>query len=437
MVKWYRGLTAFCAAMCLAVGTLSGCSKDTEQVVLVDDETESKEKVLRFFAPMDTKTNDGMYYRELIDRYNLEHTDIHVVYEGISTGDGYNTYLEQRLDAGEGDDVFIINADMVKPLYHKGYLYDMSGFAAFRQMNSSTKEQAMIEDMAYCLPVSMTAYCLFVNLDVLKQYDLQPPENLEDFRNCCRTIKTAGGTPISLNRWYALTVPAMANGLYNVYSAENLQEIRDGLNSGDLKIGDYMQDGFQVVEEFVREGWYGDGLDTAFVDTVKAGEQDIPDFAAGKTAFYFGHLNALSMVEEANKNLDYVVQGVPVPGGTVTLPSPLTRMCINAHSSNLEETIDFVSYITNNKYEEISSGGNGFLPIYDQAEYTMGSDRMRPAYETFIRGGQIPIEDMQLRFNYWDTVRELCIKMFDGFTAGAASEEYNIIQAEQIAQYTD
>lgn len=429
-----RCLPAVCMAVCLCVGGMSGCSNNSEKVVLEEENHSAQEKVLRFFSPMDVGSS-ALYYRELIDQYNRSNKGIRVVYEGISTGDGYNEYLEQRLDAGEGDDVFVVNADMVKTLYHKGYFYDMSQFSAFQQLNESAKEQAMIEDTAYCLPVSMTAYCLFVNLDVLDQYNLKPPQNLEEFRNCCRTIKAAGGTPMSLNRWYALTVPVLANGLSKVYGTDNLHDIRDGLNSGELKIGDYMKEGFRVAEEFIREGWYGDNLSTDFVDTIKAGDQDLPDFASGKTAFYFGHLDALSSAEEIKPDINCVIQGVPVADGTVTLTAALTRLSINADSKHLEETVDFVNYITSNKYKEVSAGGNGILPIYNDAEYTLSSEKMRPAYETFIKGGQVPIEDMQLHFTYWDTVRELSIRMFDGYTAGEAAEEYDRIQMEQIAQY--
>ena len=240
---------------------------------------------------------------------------------------------------------------------------------------------------------------------------------------------------MSLNRWYALTVPALANGLSKIYSAENLQEIRGKLNSGELKIGVYMKEGFQVVEEFIQEGWYGDDLNTALVETIKAEDQDLPDFVSGKTAFYFGHLDSLSSMEEIKSDVNCVIQGVPVKDGTVTLPAALTRLSINADSKYLKETVDFVNYITSNKYKEVSSSGNGILPIYADAEYTLKSEKMRPAYETFIEGGQIPIEDMQLRFTYWDTVRDLSIKMFDGYTADEAVEEYDRIQVEQIAQY--
>ncbi len=55
-------------------------------------------------------------------------------------------------------------------------------------------------------------------------------------------------------------------------------------------------------------------------------------------------------------------------------------------------------------------------------------------YEKSIEQGQVPIEDMSLHFTYWDTIRELCLKVIDGMTPEEAAEEYNQIQAAQIEE---
>ena len=134
--------------------------------------------------------------------------------------------------------------------------------------------------------------------------------------------------------------------------------------------------------------------------------------------------------------INCIAQGVPIPGGTVTLPAVVSRLSVNANSEHLEDALEFVSYITSGVYRKTSEAGGSELPIYDDVAFVLSSERMRPAYETYMSGGQIPIEDMRLNFTYWDTVRELCIKMFDGMTAQEAAEEYNRIQAEQLAAYT-
>ena len=435
-----KSAAALCMAVILCLSLLAGCGNTPAAgggQVFVENEAEGQdEQVLKFFAPTDNDSSMARYYKEMIDRYNEGHSGLRVTLEGISTADGFNEYLEQRLDAGEGDDVFILNADSVKPLHAKGYLYDLSGLPVFEKLNDATKDQAMIGDIAYCIPVNMSAYVMFVNVDLLEQYGLEPPQNLEEFINCCRTVKAGGGTPLSLNRWYALTVPAMANGLYQIYSAENSKELLAGLNSGEVKIGDYMLEGFELFQTAVEEGWYGDGLDGAAVNALKAGDTDYPDFAAGKTAFYFVTVGNIKRMDSKYPEINCIAQGVPIPGGTVTLPAVVSRLSVNANSEYLEDALEFVSYITSGVYRKTSEAGGSELPIYDDVAFVLSSERMRPAYETYMSGGQIPIEDMRLNFTYWDTVRELCIKMFDGMTAQEAAEEYNRIQAEQLAAYT-
>jgi hypothetical protein len=55
--------------------------------------------VLTFFAPIDGKSSGAVAYRKLIDEYNSSHKGVHVIFEGIATADGFNQYLEERLDS--------------------------------------------------------------------------------------------------------------------------------------------------------------------------------------------------------------------------------------------------------------------------------------------------------------------------------------------------
>ena len=99
---------------------------------------------------MEGKSSGAVSYRRLIDKYNKSH-DVHVVFEGIATADGYNEYLEERLRTGKGDDIFIVNEDSVKTLAHNGYFQDLSSLEAFQKLNDSAREEAVIGDTVYCL----------------------------------------------------------------------------------------------------------------------------------------------------------------------------------------------------------------------------------------------------------------------------------------------
>lgn len=426
------GLIAF-----MALPLLSGCRNEPESQINIkteeSDAAQGENEVvnLTFFASMDEHSNGGIYYREIIQQFNAEHDGIRVTFEGVPTADGYNEFLQSRMDKGEGDDIFIINADRVKEFYSKGYLYDMSDIPAYDLLNDAAKSQATIGDIAYCLPVGMNAYCMYVNLDVLDQYGLKAPQNLEEFKKCCETIKAGGGTPISLNRWYAMVVPAMANGLYKVYGAENTAEIIAGMNDGSIQIGTYMEEGFQVVEDFIRNGWYGDGYTTETVNAIRAGEQDIPDFANGETAFLFTTLNAYKVIDDINPDCSYVAQGVPYAEGTLILPAINLRLCVNAGGAHLDETLEFVEYFATHVRSVSQKNNFEYLPSFVDEVYVC-PEVLKGTYDTYSNSIQIPIEDMNLEFTYWDSIRIYCINMFDGATAADAAENYNALQREKI-----
>ncbi|WP_243009119.1 extracellular solute-binding protein [Clostridium sp. AM58-1XD] len=179
----------------------------------------------------------------------------------------------------------MVNADWVKQLNSKGYFYDLSEQPVFQRLNAAARQQAVVDGTVYCIPTNMTAYGLYVNVGLLRQYGLKPPQNADEFLHCCQVLKENGITPVSINRWYAMTTIAMARGLYPVYQAENTEEIIAGLNDGSIKISDYMLEGFRFFNELIEKGYYGDGLTAEEVDTVKANTSDWEAFRTEKTAF--------------------------------------------------------------------------------------------------------------------------------------------------------
>lgn len=412
---------------------LTGChGNGTAEKQEVQIEKQEEKIRLTFFSS--EGSNEWLNtYKNILLEYNKSHTDVEVGYDGISVADGYNEYLLERLDAGQGDDVFEVNADMVKPLHAKGYFYDLSGIPAFSMLNDAARAQSTIGGTAYAVPLNMTAYGMCVNTDLLAQFDLEPPENYDEWMHCCKVLKKNGVTPFSLNRWYALTVPVMARGLYPIYQSENKEEIIRGLNSGEIEIGDYMLPGFQMFEEFIKNGYYGDVPDGETANAVKAGTSDFKDFAEGRTAFLFWAAATKGPIAQLDSDMNYILQGIPaLPDGTISLPSVASRICVNADGKNIDKAVEFVDYMTSEKVKKILSGGEVALPTLKDADFKLPNEKMRKLYETAMSPGQIPIEDMELNLTYWDTTRELCIAMFDGMSAEEAAEEYTRIQMEQI-----
>lgn len=427
----------FASILLLMAVLLTGCQSSTNKDSMQIRQERQKKTILTFFLPMDMQSYAVDVYKNIIAEFNAENNDIEIRVDGISTVAGFNKALEQRLEDGDaGADLFLVNADSVKPLHAKGCFYDLSGIPAYKMLNSAAKEQSVIEGTVYTIPVQMTAYGLYVNTGLLRSHGLEPPENLEQFLHCCQTLKENGITPISCNRGYAFTTIAMARGLYPIYQAENKEELLAGLNDGSIKIGDYMVEGFRLTEELVQKGYYGSGLIKEEVDAIAPGTTDLENFIAGKTAFAVFPMGKEKDIDRGAPDMEYIQQGFPVlPDGTVSLPALSVRICVNAKGSHVAESLIALEYMTTKKADEFMENGVGILPAITGGKPPAIDPRADALYQDVISGGQIPIEDMSLYFTYWDTIRAMCIEIVGGMTPEEAAEEYNRIQMEQIQAY--
>lgn len=427
------------SAMVLAAGLMAGCQRsDDVDGLQLRQENESK-KVLTFYMPMEGFKSFGTdVYKEVISEYNKQSEGVSLSVDGMSTAEGYNQALETRLEqGGEGADLFIVNADSVKSFQAKGYFYDLSVLPAYEMLNESAREQSMVDGTVYAIPLQMTAYGLYVNVGLLGEYGLEPPRNMDEFLNCCRILKENGVTPLSLNRWYAMTCPTMARGLYPIYQSGDREAVIEGLNDGSVKIGDYMLEGFRFFETLVQEGYYGDHLTVEGTDSIKAATSDLEDFTSGKTAFAVFTTDAEMDIAKKAPDMEFIQQGFPVlPDKTVCLPAVAARLCVNAKGPYVEEALKAADYLTLTRAEEFVKEGSGYLPAIRSDKAHVVDPRILPLYEDAVSEGQIPIEDMSLHFNYWDTVRELCLKIIGGMSPEEAAKEYNRIQAKQIRTYT-
>lgn len=332
---------------------------------------------------------------------------------------------------------FIVNAENTKKISSKGQFFDLSNLASFQKLTTSAKEQSVIDDIVYTIPLGMTVYIMAVNQSLLERYGLNVPQNYDEFLHCCKVLREDGITPISINRWHAMAVPVMARGLYPIYQAENKKELIQGLNSGEIKIGDYMIDGFRMFEIFLKEGYYGENLVMEEVDMIRANTQDKEDFLNGKTAFRFFATNNLDDIILENED-KCVFVGIPMlPDGVITLPSISTRLCVNANSTYLDETIAFVNFMAEKRIEVIKQKAmNDLSPFHSTMADTKNSGN-QTVIDLMEAGHQIPIEDMNVHFGYWDNTRALCLAMVGGMTAEEAAAEFNRIQMEELQSYTD
>lgn len=429
---WICGI----AAAVIAGAALSGCQNAADINVLQIKEKETEKTVLTLFMSVERKQNVGAtIYRDIIADYNSRSENVEIRVDGLATGDGFNEALAYRLEqGGAGADLFIVNADNVKTFHEKGYFYDLSGLSSYQKLNAAAKQEATVGDTVYTIPTIMTAYGMYVNVGLLKEHGLVPPKNIEEFLNCCEVLKAAGITPISINRWYGMTTFTMSRGLYPIYQSEQKEEILAGLNDGSIKISEYMLEGFRFFEELVKKGYYGDNLTKEHVDSVKAGTSDWDDFVTGKTAFVVFPSGKEELMEQDAPEMEFIQQGFPtLPDDTISLPTISARLCVYSGGEHIEEALEALEFLTAHRTGEYAKAEGGFLTVVQDEKVAHIDERIQPLYDDAVSPGQIPIEDMSLCFDYWGTVRLLCLEIIDGMSPEEAAQEYDRIQMEAVA----
>lgn len=227
-------------------------------------------------------------------------TDSMITVDSVSTAEGFDQFLEERLDVGDAVDVFIVNAENAKDIAQKGQFYDLSILDNFQSLS-----------------------------------------------------------------WWSMAIPVMARSLYPIYQAENRAELMEGLNSREVKIGDYMIEDFKMFEEFLEKGCYGDNL-------------------------------------------------------------------------VMEEAVGFVDYLVSQREELLAQDTSGSLsPFHSTAAPETNAAWKQSILDLMEAGHQIPLEDMNLHFGYWNNTRKLCLAMVDGMSAEDAAEEYNRIQMAELRTYAE
>lgn len=88
----------------------------------------------------------------------------------------------------------------------KGYIYDMSDLKCVSNLSDDALIQSTYDGKVFSIPLTYTCFGFVWNVDMLKEYGLEVPENLEEFLNVCETLKENGILPYGANKDFALTV---------------------------------------------------------------------------------------------------------------------------------------------------------------------------------------------------------------------------------------
>ncbi|MCE2603970.1 ABC transporter substrate-binding protein, partial [Pseudomonas aeruginosa] len=93
--------------------------------------------------------------------------------------------LEKRMAAGKGDDIFMVNHDTALSLGENGQLADLSQLNCISSYSDSMISQMEENGKILWVPTTVSAFGLYCNEELLKEYGQEIPDNLAEWEQVC------------------------------------------------------------------------------------------------------------------------------------------------------------------------------------------------------------------------------------------------------------
>lgn len=383
-----------------------GCTKEDKVVSYAKPHEEMTE--ISFFGNKYEPENVTVI-EEIISGFMEENPDICVSYESLK-GKEYYDALEKRMEAGKGNDIFMVNHDVLLKLEEKGQLKELSKLSTLDDYTQQMLGQMYEGGGIYWVPTTVSAFGLYCNQDLLWEHHQEVPKTLKEWENVCSYFKEKGITPVIANNDISLKTLAIGKGFYTAYQEKQQGEVYERLNRGEEKLSDYLTSGFSVAEEFIQKGYID--ADKALV-TEKTSD-DLEEFVKGESPFMLTGAWAAGRVEGMEPEFEFEVVPYPVlEDGNLLVINPDTRLSVNADSPHQKEAMKFLEYFTQEEnIQKFADQQSSFSPLKKGQPSSV--EEIQQLISCYQSGKTVIGTDKMLSFPIWEWTAEASCKLLSG-----------------------
>lgn len=412
----------FAAGMTVILG-IGGCSN--KNTVVNYQDTREDVTSITFFGNKYEPENVTVI-EEIISDFMTENPDIRVSYESLK-GTEYYEALEKRMAAGKGDDVFMVNHDIVLKLEETGQLADLSELSTIPEYTDRMRSQMLNDGKIYWIPTTVSVFGLYCNMDLMETHKQKIPENLQEWESVCDYFVNRGIVPIIVNNDISLKTLAIGRGFYSIYQEGSQGEVYARLNQGEEKLSQYLTDGFSIAEDFISKGY----IDAEKSLNTKKTSDDLEEFVKGEAPFMVTGAWAAGRVELLKPNFDFQVVPYPIlEDGTLEVINADTRLSINADSSHPEAAQKFVEYFTQpENIQKFADQQSSFSPQKNGSPSSV--KEIQPLISCYQSGRTVIGTDGLLNLPIWELTAHVSKKLLSGETLESAMEWMDQQAAEE------
>ena len=393
-------------SLCLFLVAVTGCQNTSSNTVVPPMETDKVE--LKFFG-YKTEAVNVAAIEEILQDYMKENEHVNITYESYK-GMGYYEVLSKRLSSGNHDDIFMIDEDNLRKWKDSGVFEDLSNLSSISNYNTKSYDQMKQSDgtIPY-VPISISAFGLYCNMDLLRQHHQQVPTNHEEFMKVCQYFVDQGITPIIANNDISLKTIAIAKGLFPLYQSQKEDEFV-AINESPLVMSEYLKKGYLYVQELIDHQY----VDASVALETEKTKDDLIQFEEGKQPFMLTGAWASARVQKAAPNLNFEVHPYPImEDGAVLVTNIDTRVCVNAKGNHVEEAKKFVEYLTQEDVMwKFVNTQSSFSPL---KETRIAEDKTIQPLSSYLNDETSMLgSDVRIQYPLWSLTREGAQRLLQG-----------------------
>ena len=346
-----RKMKRCCAAVPICMLVLCGCSS---KHTVMNEEADSEDVTTITFFGTKYEPENVKVIEEIISGFMKENPDIRVSYESLK-GTQYFEALEKRMETGKGDDVFMVNHDILLKLKSKGQAADLSGLRTIPDYTDQMLTQMKDEGKIYWVPTTVSAFGLYCNEDLLKKHKQKTPGNLKEWESVCSYFTKKGITPVICN------------------NEDPDKSLKTEKTSDDLE-----------------------------------------EFAKGKSPFMLTGAWAAGRVKTMNPDLKFSVSPLPLlENGSMLVVNADTRLSVNADSRHVKAAEMFVEYFTQaENIQKFSDQQCSFSPL--KGGKSSSVEEIRPLLSCYKDGKTVIGTDSMLKLPIWNLTAEASKQILSG-----------------------
>ncbi len=416
-MKRTRCIIVTLCVLSIIISSLNGCqSSDQNSRIFLYDAKEEQEKIIVTAFGYKADTLNLLAIEDALHGFMDENQGITVTYEGIK-GSAYWDALSKRAAEGVMDDIIMVNHDTVLRYGNQGLLADLSGLPGLDNFTELAVEQFLNEDgTVWFLPICISTYALYINLDLLNANGQTVPENWSEFSELCDYYVEKGIVPIIANNYRSIDSLITAKSMYDVYQTHNSAETIEAINQGEIDLAEKLTVGIEMAREMIDRGWF----DCTEVLATEQTSDDLELFAQGERPFMITGGWASPRVAELEPQFEYKIYPYPImDDGSVLLIDVNTCVSVNANSEYVDEALDFLAYLVEPdvmwNYCDSQSSHTALIDDRTPSDQTIA-----PASEYIENGPCVIGSDYRLTLNYDAALTECAHALLNGASAEEA-----------------